>query len=239
VDIQARPYRDAMDLARMRHLLATGSQANIPASYMHPGYLDFDTHCPPDEPENQRDFRLWEGMDADEYQPTLEAWSMFWRNEAAFDVFVSSALYGTPAHEVVMDEYVAWAEERAHAAGLKQLSHFCIFDNDTVMKRLYQARGFVVIPADLPAPLFERSLDALPTIALPDGFTVQGVRNLDDGRLRARVTHAAFEPDGDWTATGRSMRNSSAQRSTTASMICSCVRPMAEVHLPVQSGSIG
>jgi hypothetical protein len=34
-------------------------------------------------------------------------------------------------------------------------------------------------------------------MALPEGFTVQGVNNLDDGRLRARVTYAAFEPDGD------------------------------------------
>jgi hypothetical protein len=38
----------------------------------------------------------------------------------------------------------------------------------------------------------------LPTIQLPDGFTVQGVRNLDDGRLRAQVTYTAFDPDGDW-----------------------------------------
>jgi mycothiol synthase len=33
---------------------------------------------------------------------------------------------------------------------------------------------------------------------LPDGFTVQGVSNLDDGRLRARVTHGAFRPNDDW-----------------------------------------
>jgi GNAT superfamily N-acetyltransferase len=35
-------------------------------------------------------------------------------------------------------------------------------------------------------------------VALPEGFTVQGVRNLDDGRLRARVTHAAFDHASDW-----------------------------------------
>jgi hypothetical protein len=56
----------------------------------------------------------------------------------------------------------------------------------------------VLIPADPPQPLFERPVDALPTIPLPDGFTVQGVRSLADGRLRARVTYAAFEADGDW-----------------------------------------
>ncbi len=198
MNLRARPYRDSTDLARMRYLLVAGRQANITASYMHPGYLDWDTHCPPDEQENRRDLRLWERMDEDEGQPTLEAWAMYWRNEGAFDVFVSPALHGTPAHEVVMDQYMPWAEARAREAGLKQLSHFCIFDNDTIMKRLYQARGFVVIPADPPQPLFEWPLDALPTIPLPDGFTVQGVRNLDDGRLRARVTYAAFEPDRDW-----------------------------------------
>jgi mycothiol synthase len=37
-----------------------------------------------------------------------------------------------------------------------------------------------------------------PTNPLPDGFTVQGVRNLDDGELRARVTHGAFRSHDDW-----------------------------------------
>lgn len=123
---------------------------------------------------------------------------MYWRHEEAFDLFVSPALSGTPAHAVVMDEHVAWAKARAQEAGLKQLSQFCIFECDMVMHRLMQAHGFEVIPTDPPAPLFERSLDELPTFPLPEGFTVQGVHNLDDGRLRARVTHDAFEPNGDW-----------------------------------------
>ena len=97
-----------------------------------------------------------------------------------------------------MDEYVAWAEARAHEAGLKHISPFWALDYDTVMARLLKARGFVVIPVDLAAPLFERSLDELPTIKLPDGFAVQGVSNLDDGRLRAWVTHGAFHPNDDW-----------------------------------------
>ncbi len=225
MNLRARPYRDSTDLARMRYLLVAGRQANITASYMHPGYLDWDTHCPPDEQENRRDLRLWERMDEDEGQPTLEAWAMYWRNEGAFDVFVSPALHGTPAHEVVMDQYMPWAEARAREAGLKQLSHFCIFDNDTIMKRLYQARGFVVIPADPPQPLFEWPLDALPTIPLPDGFTVQGP-----------TPH--LNPIGIGTATGRSMRNSWARQSTTASAICLCAHPMAAVHRPARSGSI-
>ncbi len=62
---------------------------------------------------------------------------------------------------------------------------------------MLKARGFVVLEG-LPPPLFERSLDELPTIRLPDGFTVQGVKDLDDGRLRAAVTHGAFRPHDDW-----------------------------------------
>jgi GNAT superfamily N-acetyltransferase len=181
----------------MRQLLMAGSQAKLPASYMHPGCLDFDTHYPPNEQENRRNLRLWERADEEE-PPTLEAWAMFWQHEGTFDLFVSPALHDTPRHETVMDEYVAWAEARAHEAGLKQLSPFWVLDHDTVMDRLMQARGFVVIPADLPPPLFERSLDALPTIQVPEGFTVQGVSNPDDGRLRARVTHGAFRPNDDW-----------------------------------------
>jgi mycothiol synthase len=196
MNIQARPYRDATDLAHMRHLLMAGSQATISASYMHPGCLDWDTHYPPDEQENRRNLRLWERIGAD--QPVLEAWAICSRHEGTFDLFVGPALYGTPAHEAVMDEYVAWAEVRARAAGLKQIAPFWAMDYDTVLARLMQARGFVMIPFDPAPPLFERTLDALPTIPLPEGFSVQGVRNLDDGRLRAQVTHGAFDPDGYW-----------------------------------------
>jgi mycothiol synthase len=196
--IQARPYRDNMDLARMRQLLVTGIQANIPASYIHPGALDWGMHYPPDEQENRRNIRLWERVIESEGQPALEAWAIFLRHEGTFDLFVSPALYGTPMHEAVMDEYVAWAEARARDAGVKQLSPFWVLDYDKVMDRLMKARGFVEIKADSAPPLFERSLDELPAIKLPDGFTVQGVSNLDDGRLRARVTHGAFRPNDDW-----------------------------------------
>ena len=114
--IQSRPYRDATDLARMRQLLMAGKQANIPASYMHPGCLDWDTHYPPNEQDNRRNLRLWERA-MKLTQPTLEAWAMYWRHEGTFDLFVSPALHGTPLHETVMDEYVAWAEARAREAG--------------------------------------------------------------------------------------------------------------------------
>src|SRR5258706_5291015 len=180
----------------MRHLLMAGSQAAIPASYMHPGCLDWATHYPPDEQENRRNLRLWERMDED--SPTLEAWAIFSRHEGSFDLFVHPALHGTPIHETVMDEYMAWAEARAREAGLKQLWPFWAMDYDKVLDRLMKARGFVVVQADPAPPLFERTLDELPTIQLPEGFTVQGVRNPDDGQLRARVTHGAFRPHDDW-----------------------------------------
>jgi mycothiol synthase len=134
----------------------------------------------------------------EEDPPALAAWAIYLVNEGTFDLFVHPTLHGTPLHETVMDEYVAWSEARAREAGLKQLSPFWVFDYDQVMDRLMKARGFVVIQADLPPPLFARTLDELPTIPLPDGFTVQGVSNLDDGRLRAAVLHSAFRPTGDW-----------------------------------------
>ena len=196
MNLHARPYRDSTDMARMRQLLMDGSQSNISASYMHPGCLDWDTHCPPDEQADRRNLRLWESMDAD--QPVLEAWAIFSRHEGSFDLFASPALHGTPAHEIVMDEYLAWAEVRAREAGLKRLWPFWALEYDTVLIRLMIARGFVVTQADPAVPLFERSLDALPRIMLPDGFTVQGVRNQDDGRLRACVTHGAFRSQDDW-----------------------------------------
>jgi hypothetical protein len=83
MNIQARPYRDSTDFVRMRQLLMDGRQAAIPASYMHPGCLDWDTHRPPDEQANRRNLRLWESMNED--PPTLEAWAIFSRHEGSFE----------------------------------------------------------------------------------------------------------------------------------------------------------
>jgi mycothiol synthase len=196
MEVKSRHYRDNTDLERMRHLLQIGSQSNIPASYMHPGFLDWDTHCPPDEQANQRNLRLWECVSRD--PPTLEAFAVFSRHEGSFDLFVNPDLHGTPLHETVMDEYVVWAKARAREAGLKQFEPFWVFEYDKVLNRLMKARGFVEVHADPAPPLFERSLDELPPMMLPEGFTVQAVGNLADGRLRAHVTYGAFNSDDDW-----------------------------------------
>ena len=183
-------------MAAMRRLLMLGCQSAIPGSYMHPGCLDFDTHFPPDERENRRNLRLWE--DLDQEPPTLEAWAMYWRHEGTFDLFASPALHGTPWHASVMDEYVAWAEGQARERGLKQISPFWALETDLVLRGLMQARGFEEIHFDLVPPLFGRSLDELPPVRLPDGFSVQGVGSPEDGRLRAWVTHGAFRSRDDW-----------------------------------------
>ncbi|MEP6895725.1 MAG: GNAT family N-acetyltransferase [Chloroflexota bacterium] len=194
--IQVRPYRDQTDLIRMRHLVMVGRQANILASYMHPGNLDWATHYPPADQAMHQNLLLWERVDVN--PPLLVAWAIFAHNEGSFDLFVHPTLHGTPIHETMMDEYLAWAEARARSAELKKLWPFWAMEYDAVLVRLMQARGFVAGPVGLPAPLFERTLDELPTIQLPEGFTVQGVHNLDDGRLRAEVTHGAFSQNDDW-----------------------------------------
>lgn len=190
MEIQPRSYRNDADLAAMRQLLIDGCRSQLPASYIHPGNLDWLTHNPPNEQQRKRNILLWE--EGGQNQADLAAWAIFLPNEETFDLFVHPGLYDTPLHERVMDQYVAWAETRASEAGLKQLQPFWVLDYDTVMDRLMKARGFVAIPADPLVPLFERSLGELPTIQLPDGFTIQGVANLEDGQLRARVTYDAF-----------------------------------------------
>ncbi len=137
----------------MRQLVMVGRQANISASYMHPGNLDWATHAPPADKAMHLNLRLWERVDVD--QPTLEAWAIFAHNEGSFDLFVHPALHGTPLHVAVMDEYLAWAEARAREAGLKQLWPFWAMAYDNVLAQLMKARGFVVVQAGLPAPLFE------------------------------------------------------------------------------------
>ncbi len=202
MNLHARPYRDPTDFAAMRQLVMAGTLANLSASYMHPGLLDYhsyypDMRYPPDEQANRRNLRLWENLD--EEPPTLAAWAIFSRLEGSFDLFVHPALHGTPLHEAVMDEYVAWAEARAREAGLKQLMPWWAMTYDKVLARLHQERGYVVeAEVGVPAPLFERTLDELPAIPLPAGFTVQGVSNSADGRLRAHATHGAFRLHEDW-----------------------------------------
>ena len=97
-----------------------------------------------------------------------------------------------------MDEYVAWAEALARAAGLKELWPFWAMTYDKLLERLMKERGFVVEEVDPPVPLFECALDELPAIQLPDGFTVQEVKNLDNGRQWAAVTYGAFGYKTEW-----------------------------------------
>jgi ribosomal protein S18 acetylase RimI-like enzyme len=118
MSLQMRTYRDSTDFAHMRQLLMIGTQSQIPASYTHPGCLDWATHIPPDEAAWQRNFRLWEDTSAD--PPLLAAWTIFMPNEGTFDLFIHPTLHGTPTHATIMDAYVAWAEGRAREVGVSQ-----------------------------------------------------------------------------------------------------------------------
>lgn len=196
MQIEPRPYREPADLSHMRRLLVEGARASTLASYMHPGSLDWEVFYPPDEAANRRNILLWER--AGEGGPALLAWAIYSRHEQTFDLFVHPAIYDTPAHAAVADGYVAWAEARARAAGLRQIAPFWMFADDAAAARLLRERGFVPVAADPPPPLFERALVDLPVAPPPDGFVVRAVGSRDDGRLRAAVTHAAFRPGDDW-----------------------------------------
>jgi len=198
MNIQSRAYRDDADLVRMRQLVMIGQQANIPASYMHPGCLDWATQGPPADHAMPLNLRLWESLDHDESLPDLVAWAIFAHNEGSFDLFVHPTLHGTPLHETVMAEYIAWAEARARELGLKQLWPFWAMAYDHVLERLLQTHGFVNVQTGPPAPLFERLLNDLPLLHLPAGYVVQSVVDFDAGRLRASVTFAAFKSTLPW-----------------------------------------
>src|SRR5690349_7837645 len=136
VKIQARPYHDHTDLVRMQHLVMVGRQANISASYLHPGSLAWATHYPPADQELSRNLRVWERVDRD--PPTMVAWAILAHNEGSLDLFVHPSLHGTPLHETIMDEYVTWAETRAREAGLKSLWPFWAMEYDRVLLDLLQ-----------------------------------------------------------------------------------------------------
>jgi len=194
--LRARPYRDSMDLNLMRELLIAGRQSGMADCYLHPGYLDWAMYYLPDEAANPLNVRLWERADGG--QPALAAWAMLLRHQDTFDLFVHPALVGGPEHERIVDEYIAWAEARAGEAGINQLRPFWLVEHDQVLIGLMRARGFEVLAADPAPPLFERRLTALPDVQLPDGYRVQGVSGLEDARLRAEVTYAAFHPHTSW-----------------------------------------
>jgi ribosomal protein S18 acetylase RimI-like enzyme len=201
MEVHERSYAGSADLGCMRDLLLLGAAARIPASYMHPGELDWMTYYPPDEAANRRNLRLWEFAPGagGAARGELAAWAIFCPLEETFDLFVHPTLHGTPTHAAVMAEYVVWAAGRARAAGLDHLSPFWVMDYDTVMDGLLKTHGFV--PQEVAPPLFVRSLEGdLPPVELPPGYTVQGVRSEADGRLYAAVSRGAFRPDDDWGA---------------------------------------
>jgi mycothiol synthase len=203
--IDGRAYYDDGDLARMRDLLVLGKAAGIPASYMHPGELYWMTYYPPDGEANRRDIRIWEfapgsGGAGQAGAGDLAAWAIYCVLEGTFDLFVHPTLHGTPHHAAIMADYVAWAEARAREAGLDHLSPFWVMEYDTVMDGLLKAHGFVPLDGT-PGPLFGRSLEGeLPPVVLPEGYTVQGVQSVGDGRLYAAVSRGAFRPHDDWEA---------------------------------------
>lgn len=182
----------------MRQLVMTGHQAKIPASYMHPGYLDWATHSPPADRAMPLNLRLWEASDHAESPPDLVAWAIFAHNEGSFDLFIHPALHGTAVHETVMAEYVTWAETRARELGVKKLWPFWAMSYDHVLAHLLQEHGFVDMQTGPPAPLFERTMDDIPIPPLSDGYVVQSVGSLEEGRLRAGITFAAFKPALSW-----------------------------------------
>lgn len=202
--IEARSFRDTADLLAMRQLLIAGTQSQIPASYMHPGVLDWALHNPPDEQANRSNVLLWERVD--DRQPTLQAWAIFLSDEGSFDLFVHPKLYGTALHERAMGEFVAWAEVRARKAGLAALWPFWAMEYDVVLIRLMRESGYVENQVDPAPPLFHRSLDGLPSVDLPAGFSLRGVQSLDDGRLRARVAYEAFQTSDEWDDDRQSYR---------------------------------
>jgi GNAT superfamily N-acetyltransferase len=194
--LRARSWRHETDLARMRDLLTHGAQAGTSASYAHPGVLDWATQFYPDRLALERNVLVWE--DVAEGALDLRAWAIHMTHEGSFDLFVHPTVHGTATHAGVMDDYLAWAEGLARENGLAELSPFWAMEDDAVQLDLLRARGFVVVEAEPKVPLFGRSLEPLPAVRLPDGFTADGVRSLEDGELRAGVAYSAFRAGEAW-----------------------------------------
>ncbi|MCC6792511.1 MAG: GNAT family N-acetyltransferase [Thermomicrobiales bacterium] len=170
-----RPYRDDADYWRLRRFLQTGWRlTESDGSLFHVGDLTWQRFMftrdvmPPEER-----IRLWERPDG---ELAGFAWYYPKHHEATFQL--DPAMRGSEDWRAIVAEMLAFADERHGADPDATAVPLTVAapESDPAFIALLGELGFV--QSDDPAMRFHRqSLDkALPTIHLPDGFTVRAVQ---------------------------------------------------------------
>jgi ribosomal protein S18 acetylase RimI-like enzyme len=194
IQLVPRAYEDARDLARIRDMHIAGRAANNGTYYVHCGDLDWWFNNPPDEADRRESLRLWEA------EGKLLGWCLHMRSDHSFDFFAHPDERGSERAMAMLWWGVAWATERARAAGGDKLTNIWINDTDNVSLQQWGACGFVATePAG--GPIFMQSLGReIEASVLPAGFAICDARTEDDFRLHAEAMHGAFGIERPWDA---------------------------------------
>jgi len=198
--MKLRLYAGMQDFYAMLDLLSAGSRANNGTHYVHRGDLQwwlFYTDTPPALWQSR--IRLWTESDR------LIGWALLSPEEDAFDVYTVPALRGSSQEDEMLSAVVT------EMSALNELNNIWVAEDDEVRTQWLDNHGFNV--ADAHMPHFTRVLSGpLAGPQLPAGFSLRASRgNETDARLRAAVSHAAFQSampfEKYWLRTWRLMQS--------------------------------
>lgn len=169
-----RPYRDDADYWRMRRFLQAGWQVTGTAGCLfHVGDLTWQRFMytrdvmPPEER-----IALWERPDGE-----IDGLAWYYPNSQEATLQINPVMQGSEPWRWIMDEMIAWADERHAALGAPDIPLTISFsETDTLFAARLMEHGFSL--ADDPAMRFHRQSLARPILEplLPGGFTVRAVQ---------------------------------------------------------------
>jgi ribosomal protein S18 acetylase RimI-like enzyme len=188
---EPRPYRDAADWEKLRHILMEGRRANNGTYYVHVGDLDWWMYYHVTGAPFSEDLWLWE--EAGE----VRGWVVFTPEERVLDLFIQPALRAAPEAAHMHD----WAE--AHLARLvkardgNEVGMMWIFETDRVRRQFLEGRGYARKGQGMiyfTQPLAGGAQAPSP----PEGFAVRGCRGEAEVEARARAQYGAFQSKWEW-----------------------------------------
>lgn len=183
--VQCRAYAGDDDLAAMQRVLIAGRQVSPHGGYIHVGDLNW-WHA-----YLLRRFRWDECAYVWESAGAVVGWSLFSPTYGAFDLAVSPDVRDAGALDAVLDWTIARMTEIARQEGHTAIRTMWVFDDDHAWQGRLASRGFDRAP-DYCLCYHVHSLETIPAVHLPDGFT-SGSLQPGDADARAAAHRAAFE----------------------------------------------
>lgn len=189
--IEPSLYQAEGDLLKIRLLLQAGLVAQAEAYFIHPGELDLCLYNWLDGHDPWHDIFLWDDPDDPRL---LLGWGMLYTPWSGFDVFVQPELWNSAWAAEVNTWVEGKACQKAREQGRRQVWRNNVAEADGFLREHLYGRGFQEAPEHAMLSM-ECDLEReLPTVLLPEGFTLLIVQ-ASDAFQRARAQHLAFEAD--------------------------------------------